>query len=218
MELPIKCKKRIIQLYPINAKKIIMNLENLIDNIVSKYKLENIKILDIMSYNIIIDAYSKEYKNVIVKIGILRNTISREIEFYNIYSGNSNVCKVYDFNIGMNYLVLKKALPALKLDNIQNFDRKLKIYKKIFRSLNKEESFSNILPLYKDIFLKSVTNCKEKFLQEYIGKAKNFLIEIENLHLTKYVLHGDIHHWNIVLDDSKWKLIDPARICGGKSI
>ena len=46
MELPIKCKKRIIQLYPINAKKIIMNLENLIDNIVSKYKLENIKILE----------------------------------------------------------------------------------------------------------------------------------------------------------------------------
>ncbi len=218
MELPIKCKEKIMQLYPTNGKEIIRNSENLIDNIVSKYKLENTQILDRMSYNLIIDAYSKEYKNVIVKIGISKNTISREIEFYNIYSRNNNVCKVYDFNIGMNYLVLKKALPALKLDKIQSFDRRLKIYKKIFQSLNEEKNFSRTLPLYKDIFLKSVTNCKEKFLQENIWKAKNFLLEIENLHLTKYVLHGDMHHWNIVLDDCEWKLIDPARICGRKSI
>lgn len=217
MELPIKCKEKIMKLYPMNGKEIITKLENLIDNIVSKYKLENTQILDRMSYNLIIDAYSKEFKNVIVKIGISKNTISREIEFYNIYARNSNVCKVYDFNLEMNYLVLKKALPALKLDNIQSFDRRLKIYKKIFQSLNKK-NFSNTLPLYKDIFLKSVTNCKEKFLQENILKAKNFLVEIENLHLTKYVLHGDIHHWNIVLDDREWKLIDPARICCRKSI
>lgn len=216
MELPIKCKEKIMQLYPANGKNIIIDSENLIDKVVNKYKLENAQILKDMSYNILIDAYSKDFKNVIVKIGTNKDTICREIEFYNTYNQNNNVCKVYASNREMNYLVMKKASTVHKLDDIGSFTERLKIFKDIFKSIDKEQKFGVTLPEYRYIFKKSVDNCKEQFLQKNINISKKLLQEIENLHLKKYILHGDMHHWNIVLDGNKWKLIDPARICGRK--
>ena len=40
--------------------------------------------------------------------------------------------------------------------------------------------------------------------------------EIESLNLDKYILHGDLHHGNIVLDNDTYKAIDPYGRIGEK--
>lgn len=44
--------------------------------------------------------------------------------------------------------------------------------------------------------------------------ARKFRDEIFNLYRTRKVLHGDLHHENILLDNDIWKFIDPHGVIG----
>lgn len=212
MELPKKCRERILQLNPCNGSKIIKKCENLIDFVVQKYNLSNVRIMNNMSYNIIVNAYNNNMNDVIVKIGIDDEAIKREIEFYKIYCENTNLCEVYFSDLKMGYLIMKKASANMKLDDVKSFDKRITIYKNIYNSFDKKSQNGIKLPQYYDIFMKSIQNFNKQIIQKNIEISKVFLLEIKKEKLPKYILHGDLHHWNIILDGNTWKAIDPVRL------
>ena len=53
---------------------------------------------------------------------------------------------------------------------------------------------------------------------EFIEVANREYKKIEPLNLDKFVLHGDLHHENIILDGDTYKAIDPHGRIGEKYV
>lgn len=216
MKLSKPCKDRLCTLYKNESEKIIYRVENLIDLIKSKYHLKNISFITNMSYNIILSAYSDEWKNVIVKIGIIKENINREILFYYNYKNNDKCCEIYVCDREKGYIIMKKIEPGLKLDSIKCLDERLKIFKQVYNNINNKYDYTVKLPKYKTILYKEFDNFNIDFLRIYTEKAKKYYRNIERLNMPKYILHGDLHHWNILKETNCWKIIDPVGFIGEK--
>jgi len=75
-----------------------------------------------------------------------------------------------------------------------------------FKSINRTPS----------IYVSRDDKKKYQKIIEYIEIADTEYKKIENLNLDKYVLHGDLHHENILLDGDTYKAIDPHGRIGEK--
>lgn len=216
MELPIECKNRISLLYDNKGEGIILELQKLIDKIIDKYNLTSVSIYKNVTYNIIISAYNNKWKNIIVKIGIKKREIRREINFYNKYKNNSNICKIHVIDKKNGYIIMENIVPGTKLNSLKTLRERLKVFEEIYNKIDCKKEFLSNLPRYKSILYKKFNSIKEKELERYIIIAKRLYNEIEMLNLPKYILHGDLHHWNIIKSEKKWIFIDPVGFLGEK--
>ena len=54
-----------------------------------------------------------------------------------------------------------------------------------------------------------------KDMLNFADKAENIFFDIEKMNYRKVLLHGDLHHQNILFNENKgWKAIDPKGIIG----
>ena len=58
-------------------------------------------------------------------------------------------------------------------------------------------------------------NKVDQELLDFIRRAKNFFLELEERNYQPRLLHGDLHHWNILRSESRgWQAIDPKGVIG----
>lgn len=78
------------------------------------------------------------------------------------------------------------------------------------------------LPNYRDILNNTFNKSKGEKKDDYkkiidlIQIADEEYKNIEKLNLDKYILHGDLHHTNIILNNNQYKAIDPHGVIGEK--
>jgi streptomycin 6-kinase len=204
-------EKNNINLYGEAAKKWVNKLATITASIESKYQLNGLTPVANMSYNYVLSGYQKKTP-IIVKIGLDVEGLKREADALDAFA-RCGACQVIAKDKGV--LILKRAMPGNTLSTHfpENEDDAIATLCSMIKKLHqadipKDHSFPHI----KD-WLKTLDNDLPIPIA-YLKKARNLRDQLLATSEQTILLHGDLHHDNILDDGQSWMIIDPKGVIG----
>ncbi len=160
-------------------------------------------------------ADSAEFGPVIVKRD--RNILQLKSE-YEMLSGLDGLysCKVYHFDEKEGQLIEERIIPGTVLRNEKSLEKRLDVLKKIFFAIHKPHREG-------ETYLDWLANIKEyctsnQMDEEWTKKAHvayDICLDIFERYSDRVLLHGDLHHDNILQrENGSYAIIDPKGVVG----
>ncbi|MCK4258191.1 MAG: phosphotransferase [Halanaerobiales bacterium] len=218
MQIPEYFNKKIIRAFGDKGSKWLENLPQIFEKCVEKWNLTNYSVANNLSYNLICFAKSTDYGEVALKIGVPHPELFTEMKALSIYEGR-NICKCYDSNMELGVLLLERITPGPDLTT-QNTNTQLQIAAELISKIPIPITKNHGLPTFADWITKAFKRASEEDkvgskMLSLIEEAEKLFREIETNDRPKVLLHGDLHHWNILQDQNgNWKAIDPKGVIG----
>jgi len=186
--------------------------------------LSDFEQIDYYSVNCLFTCVSAKYGPCILKISPHLKVTMTEYHMLKDYDGNG-LCKVYEEDVVNGVLLLERIVPGIQLRDEPDLDTRLDVFCKLFCELHKPPADKVKYPTYMDwvsriaAYMRTRTDFKE--LSEKMTKAE----EVCRCLWTKYIriptnpggemlLHGDLHHDNILLSEDGYRIIDPKGVVG----
>ena len=187
----------------------------------AQWELSEITFEQSLSVNsLIFYAVSKRYGNVILKILINSefDEDTKEIMSLLRFQGE-NFCKLYEYSLEDKVYIMERIIPADTLYESAGREERIKIAGAIFKGLRKPDLPDRIFPTYTEWFeagkegTKNRKDCED--LRQYLESAESMLKEICRKYPRKVLLHGDLHHENILKNENGgYTVIDPKGVVG----
>lgn len=218
MTLSLKFEDMITKMWNEEGKIWLSKLPDLIDYCTDKWQLQNLKPFDNLSYSYVASAYSFSHAAPVV-LKLMPNTeeLLNEQKALKYYNGKGCV-KLLNSEIEKGALLIESISPGTSLNVFfpDNDDKATSIAIDVIKQLH-------ITPLlktndYPTIYqwlslLDSFRN--ENISQGSLKKAQELSKTLLNSQGDLYLLHGDLHHQNILLNkDQEWIAIDPKGVVG----
>lgn len=134
------------------------------------------------------------------------------------YNGR-HFCKVYEVDLENGILLEEEIQPGTELIKETSLDQRLAVFCSIYKDLHIEPTNQYQYSTYHD-WVNKIARYMEaredhKELCAHIKKAEEICKELMSLYPRKMLLHGDLHHYNILHNDHKgYTLIDPKGVIG----
>ncbi len=206
-----------ISLYGVEGQSWLNALPKLVEHVAHIWNLSGLKPLNSLSYHYLLTGLQNN-RSIILKIGFDRDSLKREENALLAFKGYGCV-KLIQYNNDLGVLLMEEVLPGTPLkvlfpkqeqESIQIASQVIKRLHTAFLPKNNSfvtlEHWLSILDQEWDvpeIYLKKARSLSRKLLR---GCEKNVL------------LHGDLHHDNILSSqENSWLVIDPKGIVGDQS-
>jgi streptomycin 6-kinase len=199
------------------------NLPQLLEVCMKKWNLSNCRLSKHLSMNLICFAESLEYGEVALKVGVPHADLFTEMKALSFYAGRQ-ICKCYDYDIELGAMVLEKVDPGVQLKDLSDSVERINIGSDVISRLPIFIEDTEEFPIYAKWVEKAFKRAREENkvgekMLYYIDEAEIIFKEIENSDKRRVLLHGDLHHENILQDkDGSWKAIDPKGVIGPMSM
>ena len=212
--------ERITALYGESGKKWLEDLPEIIKSFEKKWKIKVIKPFP-LSYNYVALAEKTDGMPVVLKIGFPKDKdLIAEIEVLKIYHGEGMV-KLLDLDEEMGAFLEDRVYPGKTLASIANEGKATRIAVRVIKGITKEVPKGSIFPTVDDWW----ENAQRKHLALFGGagpipkdlfdKAQRIFAEYGHTQNKQFLLHGDLHHFNILSSgDDAWLAIDPQGVIG----
>ena len=201
----------IISIYGEQGKEWLDELPELVAATSSKLDMRELKEVTNLTYNYVLSGFQGD-NPIILKLGLDHEALTREAFALKCFAGCGAV-KVLAEDKGM--LLLERAMPGISLKNYFS-DREQKSIEIAFGVMQKlhqanisvAHNFPNIQDwlsaLDKDLNIPNV----------YLKKARKLRDQLLKTADANVLLHGDLHHDNILQNGETWVVIDPKGVIG----
>lgn len=192
-------------------------IERSIARLTIKWQLSNTRtIANVPLFNnYIAIAFSDIYqKDVVLKI-LIADT--NEPEALMAFNGNGSV-KLLDYDAELKGLLLEYIKPGYTLKTLfpHNDSEAIKITAELIKKMHSKKLIFQV-GKFKTInqWLELLDNFKSNKIPEYsLNKARDLAKQLLSIKQEQYLLHGDLHHDNILKDNLEWIAIDPKGVIG----
>ncbi|QJD82932.1 aminoglycoside phosphotransferase family protein [Cohnella herbarum] len=175
-----------------------------------------------LSYNFVLLAKLKDGKPAVLKSSFMKDELSKEISVLRAYQGRGAINVLYaDEDRGM--ALLEGADPGMPLSTIEDDTRATDIFCEVFRRLHLSAPSGSQFPSMKKHFA-AIERYREKFVHDnissplpenWVENAEECLAYLIATTSENVLLHGDLHHENILRQgEEQWVVIDPKGIIG----
>jgi streptomycin 6-kinase len=204
-------ENNIINLYGERGKQWLDDLPRLIANIEAAYGLSNLKPVKNLSYNYVLTGFQGS-KAVILKLGLDIDGLKREAAALMAFDGFS-VVQIFSENTGL--LLLECAVPGVSLKSYfpEKDDEAINITANVIKRLHQVPIPSpHQFPHVKDWL--AVLDSDLKIPAQTLQKARELRDQLLKTAASDVLLHGDLHHDNILQNGNDWVVIDPKGVIG----
>lgn len=183
-----------------------------------KWALSHLEVIDDGRESCVLKAISKQYGNVILKKRETVKVIEDEFNTLVEYNGR-NFCKVYEAKLENGILLEEQIQPGTELIKETSLDQRLAVFCSIYKNLHIEPinqyQYSTYYDWVDKISRYMETREDHKVLCMHMKKAEMICKELMTLYPRKMLLHGDLHHHNILQNNHNgYTLIDPKGVIG----
>ncbi|BAG40005.1 aminoglycoside phosphotransferase family protein [Orientia tsutsugamushi] len=204
-------EQNIINLYGEKGKQWLDNLPNLVTQLANTYELSNLKPVNNLSYNYVLSGFQGP-QPIILKLGLDVNGIKCEAAALMSFE-DFGVVQVFSENTGL--LLLECAVPGISLKSYfpKNDDEAINITANVIKRLHKAPIPStHAFPHIKDWL--AALDGDIKFPVQTLQKAREIRDQLLKTAEPDVLLHGDLHHDNILQNCEDWLGIDPKGVIG----
>lgn len=221
MNLPKEFLQNIVRIWGHEGTRWLQELPTLIERCAIKWQLNEITHFENLSFNYVAHGHSDLFgKKVVLKIGAPHPSFINELRALEYYKGNGAVNLLA--SDADNYaMLMERVIPGTTArSQFPTHDDKAVEYacmvmKKLHRQeIKKSSGFQNIDEWFKLFETLQVPHD----LQAHVRKAQEFVKELAATHQSQHLLHGDLHHDNILLSSDGTPIaIDPKGVVGERA-
>lgn len=173
-----------------------------------------------LSYNYAAPATMADGTAVVLKIGVPRDELATEMEALRIYNGRA-ICRLIDADMSMGVLILEWLKPGKMLIEVKDDDEATRIaaqvMQKLWRPLPETHSFPSVADWSKGLLRlrETFAGGTGPFSKTLVETAESIFSELLAENVEPVLLHGDLHHYNILSAEREpWLAIDPKGVVG----
>jgi streptomycin 6-kinase len=210
------------------------NLDNIVANLAQKWNLRDLKPFDNLTFNYVLygqrdvgsdyffrsvssdiahceESLPIQREAIVLKIGLECELLQKEANILKFFE-NHGAIKLIDSTVGA--LLLRRAVPGNSLMKYfpDREDESIEIAADVIRRLHSAndipENFTPLEELLCDLHKKC------DIPDRFISKAQRIAGHLSETTTKQTVMHGDLHHDNILRDSDEWQIIDPAGVVG----
>ena len=204
-------KNNILSIYGKKGQQWLDDLPKLIVQVGATYELSNLKPLEALSYNYVLSGFQGS-QPIILKLGLDIDGFKREAAALMAFS-RFGVVEVLSANNGL--LLLECAVPGVSLKSHfpENDDEAINITANVIKRLHQVPIPSpHPFPHVKDWL--AVLDSDLKIPAQTLQKARELRDQLLKTAASDVLLHGDLHHDNILQNGNDWVVIDPKGVIG----
>ena len=204
------------------GEKWIKELPSIVEKCCAKWELEYLGPVEDLSFNFVSHVLQKKTNSpAILKIGIPKTELSTQIQCLEIFPKEITV-KLLEKDLELGAFLLPKLDPGGNLAELQMQDDKeatkiaARLIHKIPTSIPKNSDFPTVLD-WVDIMAQKRAAIIEtnKLPISMLDKAVGLAKDLDASKAENKLLHGDLHHTNILYDEKLgWIVIDPKGVIG----
>ncbi len=162
----------------------------------------------------------------VLKVGVPHGDFSAEMEALAIYEGRG-INRLIDCDKVLNAMLLERLRPGNMLDSVENVREQSEIAARILRELHATPPPANHgLPHFMDWLCGAFADARScpdleraRGYIEQIPRVESMMGILLEPDEPQILLHGDLHHWNILADaDRGWMAIDPKGVIGASCL
>lgn len=204
-------KQNIVSIYGDEGEQWLDDLPKITSKIAKEHNLSGLSPIDNMTFNYVASGYQNDTP-IILKIGMNSKALAKEASCLKAFA-LASVAKVLAND--NNMIIMERSVPGATLK--EYFPAKDIEATTIFCSVLNELRSADIQDKHdfyhvKDL-LKTLDN-KLDIPDEFLGKAKHLRDELLSTTTKEVLLHGDLHHDNILKNGDSWLAIDPKGFIG----
>lgn len=159
-------------------------------------------------------------ENVVLKMGVPNPELNSEIATLQIYDGSNSV-KLLQSDSSMGALLLQRIEPGTMLKGFASNEEETRIAAGFMQRLPREPASDSVFPHFSEWALNAFSEFRNKTPEQflnfspYVEMAETLFLELSGTEEPDALLHGDLHHENILFDTQKgWLVIDPKGVIG----
>ncbi|MCJ0931460.1 aminoglycoside phosphotransferase family protein [Virgibacillus halodenitrificans] len=221
MQIPQAFQTKINNAFGKEGEKWLNLLPKRVDIYLHKWKLVNHGPVTNLSYNYVLNVTDTEGNPYILKLGVPNADFANEIRTVQIYNG-TGCARVIKAVPEEGVMLLEQLQPGTMLDTLETEEEQLvqfvNVWKAIRRPIPPREKQQT--PFIADWFQGITTYRKtyregDRIKEEHLLLAEQYIEEINQTTKGAALLHGDLHHENILYSMHKgWLAIDPKGVIG----
>ncbi|MGI8786836.1 MAG: aminoglycoside phosphotransferase family protein [Pyrinomonadaceae bacterium] len=218
-KLPEKFRRNTLDLCGKLGEQWLNDLPRIIEEIESRWRLNAEKPFQNLSYNYVAPCVCADCGEAVLKIAPPLNNpeIFNEERFLQMANGNGAV-KLLKSDKSLRAILLEKLTPGENLKEVCRRDdaKAVEVFITIMDKLLKDSppnlAFRSLDEWFNNFFEEAANT---KFPFEFQNKTRKFYEQLSNVSKQKFLLHGDLHHENILSAGREAFLaIDPKGIIG----
>jgi streptomycin 6-kinase len=173
-----------------------------------------------LSYNLVIPGRTSAGREIVLKVGVPCPELVTEAAALSLFDGVGAV-RLLDHDAARGVLLIERVTPGIPIYKLQGEEEATKsaaaLMRRLWRVPPPQHSFPSLA-----IWFRAFARLRDgfgggtgPFPSVVIGEAENQFSNLNASSTGNVILHGDLHHENILSSTSDgWLAIDPKGICG----
>jgi aminoglycoside phosphotransferase (APT) family kinase protein len=202
-----------------------LNFQNELQYLVDQWQLINVRPMryESVTNKYVACAYSEQYKkDIVIKIGP-KKVIDSEIAALDYFQGDACV-KLFQFDqkFSLNYSAL--MLEYIQLgNNLKDLffqdreDESIEIFANVVKKLHKnsdQEMYESFEAVAQRVQFLHTFQPRSQELLKILPQVQQVADQLVSTQDAQFLLHGDLHHENIIQKGTDWLMIDPQGVVG----
>lgn len=223
MHLPPQFIEKVHRIFGNQGRQWLPNLPDIAARCREKWELPEGEICPYMSMNYIEFTTAPSGEPVALKIGVPHPELFTEMEALRLYAGRK-AARLLDADRDLGAILMQRMLPGTMLWQLGDNRRETQIAASIVAELTAPVPSKHDLPTFARWIERAFHSTRtewdpeERMPRDLLVRAEQAFAEITR-DFDDVLLHGDLHHENILLDERDgWLAIDPKGVIGPRCL
>ena len=220
MHLPSSFIERIHRVFGDDGRAWLPHLPDIVRQCRDKWDLSDGVMNSNMSLNYIEFTTTADGTTVALKIGVPHSELFTEMETLRLYDG-SRSARLMDADRALGAILMQHLKPGTILRQLKDNRQETEIAASIISELTVPVPSTHQLPSFSGWverafrLTRTTWDLEERMPRDLLDRAEQAFTEILQSSNGDVILHGDLHHENILLDEQGgWTAIDPKGVTG----
>lgn len=194
----------------------LQTLPDLLKHFAEQWQLELGQPFENLSFNYVTRA-KRAGQDVVLKLGVPRDELRSEIAALQLYGGVGSV-RLLEADADLGALLIERLHPGQMLSILPEAETvpiMCEVMQKIWHPVPEDSHFPSVADWHEGLaeFPRTGTGIPA----EVLDLAERFYQEMQQSAQAPVVLHGDLHHFNVLSAGEGWLAIDPKGITGERT-
>ncbi len=222
MSLPEKFVNNIRNCFEEQGAEWLERLPAILEETAERWSLEILPPVPNLTFNYVAPVIRADGTEAVLKVGVLHPELYTEIEALRVYDGRGSV-RLLQADTERGVFLLERLSPGTTLTTLANDkddEKATSILAGVMRGLWREPPAPNLFPKVED-WHKDLEGLRKEFNGgtgpfpvALVEEAERLEVELFASSAPYVLLHGDLHHDNILAGRDTWLAIDPKGILG----
>ena len=212
--------EKIVNCHGEAGEKWLRRLPQTLNDVGARWAIQLLSPYQPLSYNYVAPAIRSDGESVVLKAGVPSREFSSEINALEHFGGQGMV-RLFTADHDAGFMLLERIEPGEPLHGMKDDCRATSVFAEVTRRMRKVTPGERSFPSVSD-WAKGFLRLRNRFEgttgplpKSVVDRAEAMMTELIDSMSNPIVLHGDLHHWNILSSEREpWLALDPKGVIG----